>query len=274
MPVLTQAIKVVPLRLGLDLRHRWFQTGHMFPFRDHNPTARTPVVTWALMAICILVFLATLGVENDPVTLSRLYYDYALIPARLTAGENGSALITSAFLHAGPLHLAGNMLFLWIYGDNMEDQMGHLPYLLFYLACAVAAGLLQVAIGPGSQVPMVGASGAIAGVMGGYLLLFPRARIDILLILIVIIRSFPLPAWLVLGLWFVLQIFSGVGADPDTGGVAHWAHIGGFIGGFVLTIPLWLRRGGPRFWSRTFGHPPHPEARPVNHRTRIPRVRR
>lgn len=246
----------------------------MFPFRDHNPSTRKPVVTWALMALCITVYALTWRFEADPAALSRLYFDYALIPARLSNGENGAALVTSAFLHAGPLHLLGNMLFLWIFGDNMEDQMGHLPYLLFYLACAVAAGAMQVALAPESQVPMVGASGAIAGVMGGYLLMFPKARVDILLIFIVFIRSFPLPAWVVLVLWFALQLLSGLGAEAGTGGVAYWAHIGGFAAGLALTIPLWRRRGGVRFWARSFGHPPHPAARPVLRRTRIPRVRR
>lgn len=246
----------------------------MFPFRDHNPSSRTPYVTWAIMAICAVVFLLTWGYESDQQALSRLYYDYALIPARFTAGENMSAVFTSAFMHAGPMHIAGNMLFLWIYGDNMEDQMGHFGYALFYLASAVGAGLLQVAIAPGSQVPMVGASGAIAGVMGGYLLLFPKARIDILLILVVFIRSFALPAWIVLIGWFAMQALSGLGADPEAGGVAYAAHIGGFLAGLVLTVPLWMRRGGRRFWDKTLGRPPHPEAAPILRPSRVPNVRR
>lgn len=243
----------------------------MFPIRDHNPSLRPPLVTWALMAANIAVFVAMLGVEADPRTAAQVYYDYALLPGRLSAGENPLALLTSAFMHAGFLHLAGNMLFLWIFGDNLEDQMGHGPYLAFYLACGVAAGLAQVAISPGSMVPMVGASGAISGVMGGYLLLFPRARVDLLLILIVFIRTFTLPAWVVLGLWFGLQVFAGLGADPEMGGVAYWAHAGGFVAGVVLTLPLWLRRGGRDFWSRTRGAPPHP---PLTRPTQVPRVRR
>lgn len=178
------------------------------------------------------------------------------------------------FLHAGWMHLAGNMLFLWIYGDNVEDEMGHLPYLGFYLASGIAAGLGQVLFEPLSFVPMVGASGAIAGVMGGYLLLFPKAKIDILIIFIVFFRIFPIPAWIILILWFAMQFIGGMGATPESGGVAYWAHAGGFLAGLALTLPLWLRRGGVRFWSRTDGHPPHPAATYPVVRSRVPKVRR
>ncbi|PIE09491.1 MAG: rhomboid family intramembrane serine protease [Rhodobacterales bacterium] len=246
----------------------------MFPIRDHNPAERTPYVTWALIAINIAIWLGTLGISTNEAALSSFYDDYALLPAQLMNGENPMALVTSAFLHGSFMHLAGNMLFLWIYGDNMEDQMGHGGFLLFYLACGVGAGLAQVAASPGSQVPMVGASGAIAGVMGGYLLMFPKARVDILLILIIIFRTFSLPAWILLGLWFALQLFGGIGADPEMGGVAYWAHAGGFVLGIVLTVPLWLRRGGTEFWTRTHGHPPHPAAPQITRRTRVPVVRK
>jgi membrane associated rhomboid family serine protease len=178
------------------------------------------------------------------------------------------------FLHGGPLHLIGNMLFLWIFGDNMEEEMGHGGFLGFYLAGGIAAAALQVMADPGSSVPMVGASGAIAGVMGGYLLLFPKARVDILLFFVIIIRIIPVPAWLMLGIWFGLQLLGGYGADTRMGGVAYWAHAGGFVAGLVLTLPVWLRRGGPAFWSRTRGHPPHPEARYRAARTGVPRVPR
>lgn len=246
----------------------------MFPFRDHNPAERTPYVTWGLIAANVLVFLITLvAMGNEQATWS-LYEAYALFPAKLSAGEDPATLLTSAFLHGGFMHLAGNMLFLWIFGDNLEDQMGHGPFLLFYLASAAAAGLAQVATAPSSMVPMVGASGAIAGVMGGYLLLFPKAKVDVLLILIIYIRVFSLPAAIVLGIWFAIQIFSGLGADPDLGGVAYWAHAGGFAAGLVLALPLWLRRGGPDFWDRTGGHPPHPEAKGLTRRSPIPIVRK
>jgi membrane associated rhomboid family serine protease len=246
----------------------------MFPIRDHNPSGRTPWVTYLLMAANIAVFLSYVGRINDPQAFNIFMFDYALIPGRISIGEGFSGLITSMFLHGGWLHLAGNMLFLWIFGDNIEDEMGHLPYLGFYLACGVLAGLAQVISAPLSPVPMVGASGAIAGVMGGYLLLFPRARVDVLLIFIVFFRIIPIPAWIMLGLWLGMQFIGGVGADPDVGGVAYWAHAGGFAFGMLLTIPIWLRRGGPQFWVRTHGHPPHDEAHYPVLRSRIPKVRR
>jgi membrane associated rhomboid family serine protease len=164
------------------------------------------------------------------------------------------------FLHAGFMHIAGNMLFLWIFGDNLEDQMGHVGFLIFYLATGLAAGAAQIAADPASMIPTVGASGAIAGVMGGYLLLFPRARVDVLLILVVFFRVFSIPAWIMLILWFGLQVFGGLGTPEAGGGVAYWAHVGGFVAGLLLTLPVWLRRGAKGFWQRTEGHPPHPEA--------------
>ena len=127
---------------------------------------------------------------------------------------------------------------------------------------------------PYSPVPTVGASGAIAGVMGGYLLMFPKARVDVLLFFVFIIRIIPVPAWIMLCLWFGLQLFSSIGADPMAGGVAYWAHVGGFVIGLALTIPLWLRLGGPQYWTRTEGHPPHPEAKYQLSRSRVPSVRR
>jgi membrane associated rhomboid family serine protease len=166
------------------------------------------------------------------------------------------------------------MLFLWIFGDNLEDQMGHVRFLLFYLACGVAADVAHIAAAPWSDVPTVGASGAIAGVMGGYLLLFPKARVDILVFIVIFVRVFSLPAWVMLGLWFGLQIVSA-SADPGReGGVAYWAHAGGFAAGFVLCLPLWLRRGGRGYWERTDGHPPHPEAQFRLERSSVPRIRR
>ncbi len=244
----------------------------MLPIRDHNPSERVPYVTLALIAINVLVFLWELTFVQNDRALAQFYFDYAMIPARLSEGENYAALITSIFMHGGIMHLAGNMLFLWIFGDNMEDEMGHIPFLLFYLACGVLASLAQFVTDPMSLIPMVGASGAIAGVMGGYLLLFPKARVDIFIFFIVFFRIFPIPAWIMLGLWFGLQLFNGVSADLSGGGVAYWAHAGGFIIGFVGTLPLWLRRGAMRFWTQTDGHPPHPEA--TYKRSSIPIVRR
>jgi membrane associated rhomboid family serine protease len=246
----------------------------MFPIRDHNPSGRVPFVTYALIAANVLIFLGYFTLFQDNAAISRFFEQWAMIPAFVTSGQNYETIITSMFLHGGWMHLLGNMLFLWIYGDNMEDEMGHVPFLLFYLLAGVAAGLIHIVSAPGSPVPTVGASGAIAGVMGGYLLLFPKARVDILIFIIVYVRIFPIPAWIVLMIWFAMQFIGGIGADPDTGGVAYWAHIGGFVAGLLMTIPLWLREGGAQFWRRTDGHPPHPEATYPIGKSNIPKVSR
>lgn len=244
----------------------------MFPIRDHNPSGRTPYVTYALIAANIAIFLGYWPMLSDARALSTFFLDWAMIPAKLTYTGDYVSLISSMFLHGGWMHLAGNMLFLYVFGDNLEDEMGALPYLVFYLACGIAAALAQWASEPYSMVPTVGASGAIAGVMGGYLLLFPKAKVDILIIIIVFVRILPIPAWLMLGLWFGFQIFGGLFTSTAGGGVAHWAHAGGFIAGVVFTLPLFLRRGGMQFWLRTGGKPPHP--RYDYAATRIPTVRR
>lgn len=246
----------------------------MLPIRDHNPSGKTPYVTYALIALNVGIFLSYWPLFSDPRAINAFFFEWAMLPVLVTQEAAYESMFTSMFLHGGWMHLAGNMLFLWIYGDNMEEEFGHLGYLIFYLACGIAAAVTHVAAAPYSQVPTVGASGAIAGVMGGYLLLFPKARIDIFIFLIIIFRIIPIPAWIVLGLWFALQIFGGVGADPDQGGVAYWAHAGGFVAGILLTLPLFLRRGGTGYWDRTQGHPPHPEAKYKLVRTSIPRVSR
>lgn len=246
----------------------------MIPIRDHNPSNRTPYVTYALIALNVAIFLSYWPLFDQPRALMAFYDTFAMVPAQVSARGEILTLLTSMFLHGGWLHLGGNMLFLWIYGDNMEDEMGHVGFLLFYLASGLAAALAHYIAAPMSPVPTVGASGAIAGVMGGYLLLFPKARIDILFFLIIFIRIFTVPAWVVLLVWFGLQILGGAGADPMTGGVAYWAHAGGFLAGIVLTLPLFLRRGGPRFWARTHGHPPHPETKYRYVRSGVPQVRR
>ena len=244
----------------------------MFPIRDHNPSTRTPYVTWALIAANVVVFISYFGLFSDPRALNIFYFTWGLVPARL--GDAPETILTSMFLHGGFMHLAGNMLFLWVFGDNLEDELGHIPFLGFYLAGGAAAALAQVVVDPGSTVPVVGASGAVAAVMGGYILLFPKARVDILIFLIIIIRIVPLPAWLMLGLWFGLQVFNGTVSDTAGGGVAYWAHAGGFLAGLLMIIPLWLKLGGPGYWVRTDGHPPHPEARYRVVRTSVPRVDR
>ena len=246
----------------------------MFPIRDHNPSGRTPYVTYALIAANVLIFLAYWPLMDDPRAINQFFRDWALIPIEVSRNGTYSSLLTSMFLHGGLMHLGGNMLFLWIFGDNIEDEMGHVPYLIFYLAAGLGAGLAHVLSAPNSLVPTVGASGAIAGVMGSYLLLFPRAKVDIFLFFVIIFRILPIPAWVMLGLWFALQLFNGAGADPAAGGVAYWAHAGGFVIGMALTLPLFLKLGGKGFWARTDGHPPHPEAEYSIGRTRIPVIKR
>ncbi len=177
----------------------------MFPIRDHNPSGRTPYVTYILMAANIAIFLSYVGIMQDARALNSFWYDWAIIPARISDGEAYHTLVSSMFLHGGFLHLAGNMLFLWIFGDNVEDALGHWRYLGFYIAAGVAAALAQYVMDPGSMIPTVGASGAIAGVMGAYLLLFPKAKVDILLIFIIFFRIFPIPAWIMLAVWFAMQ---------------------------------------------------------------------
>jgi membrane associated rhomboid family serine protease len=245
----------------------------MFPIRDHNPSGQTPYVTFTLIAINVLVFLWYFTSLSEWDT-QRLFLAWGLVPARLMSGEGLETVATSMFLHAGWMHLGGNMLFLWIFGDNLEEEMGHLGFLIFYLVCGAAAGLAQALPDPGALTPMVGASGAIAGVMGGYLLLFPKARVDVLFIFIIFFRIFAIPAWIVLGIWLALQIFSGVATPTDAGGVAYWAHVGGFVAGLVLTLPAWRRRGASSYWQATAGHPPHPETQFKGARSNIPLVRR
>ncbi|MDF2140940.1 rhomboid family intramembrane serine protease [Paenirhodobacter sp. CAU 1674] len=240
----------------------------MFPIRDHNPSSRTPYVTWGIIALNVILFVLTMpGVGG----MESLWADWALYPAAITHGAYLQGLVTHMFLHAGLLHIAGNMLFLWVFGDNLEDQLGHIGFALFYLAAGLAAAAAQILTDPSSTVPMVGASGAIAGVMGGYMLMFPRARVDVLLIFIVFFKVLPIPAWVVLGIWFALQLLNGTTAGMADG-VAYWAHAGGFVAGLLLMVPHWRRMGGVLFWGQTHGRPPHPE---IDYsRSNIPVVRR
>lgn len=247
----------------------------MFPIRDHNPSEGTPFVTYALIVLNVAIHLwvaTSVGTERQ---LYALYDAYALVPAEISAGQGLLTLVTSTFLHGGFMHLLGNMLFLWIFGDNLEEALGHVGFLLFYLLGGIGAGLVQWASEPMSLIPTIGASGAISAVMGGYLLLFPKARVDVLIFIVIIIRIIPVPAWIMLALWFVFQLFGGFAADPLTGGVAYWAHAGGFVIGLLMMMPAWLRRGGAGWWARTDGHPPHPDAQWGDlAASRIPEVRR
>lgn len=244
----------------------------MFPIRDHNPSGRTPFVTWALIAVNIAVFLGYWLTIPDERGLSIFFVTWGLVPADVSAGQGWGGFVTSMFLHGGWMHLAGNMLFLWIFGDNIEDELGHTRFFGFYLLGGLVAALAQVLADPGSPIPMVGASGAIAAVLGAYLVMFPKAKVDIVIIIVIFFRIFPIPAWIMLGLWLGMQVFGGFNTPSDQGGVAYWAHAGGFVAGMVLILPLWLARGGPGFWRRTHGAPPHPEA--TYSLSRIPQVPR
>ena len=244
----------------------------MFPIRDHNPSGRTPYVTFGLIAINAVVFLGYWLTLTTETQLNYFFFQWGLVPENVMRGQGLLTVVTSMFLHGGWMHILGNMLFLWIFGDNLEDEMGHGGFALFYLLSGLAAAAGQVAAAPYSPVPMVGASGAIAGVMGGYLLLFPKARVDVLFIFVIFFRIFAIPAWIVLGVWFGIQLFSGAASPVDGGGVAYWAHAGGFVGGLVLALPALLRRGGRAYWQRTEGHPPHPQADYPLARSSIPKV--
>ena len=220
----------------------------MIPLRDANPTRRRPVVTYALIAICTVVFGLELWIQatQGDAALERFLTDYGAVASRISRGPTSASLIgliTSQFLHGGWLHLGGNMLYLWIFGNNVEDRFGRLGYLLFYLAGGVAAALTQVAIDPTSSAPLIGASGAIAAVLGAYLVLYPGARVLSLVFLGFFYQLINVPALIVLVLWFGLQLLSGfmslgAGSAVDSG-VAVFAHIGGFV--FGLAVGLLLR---------------------------------
>lgn len=219
----------------------------MIPLRDENPVSSTPWVTWALVACCVLVFLWQVslgesGFQRVVFTLGvipAVLLGHAQLPAEVAVVPPAVTILTSMFLHGGWLHLAGNMLYLWVFGDNIEDRMGRLRFLLFYLACGVAAVFAQALPAPETRVPMIGASGAISGVLGAYLLLFPRARVLVLVPFGFILKVIRLPAVWVLGLWFAIQLISSLLAPAGEGGVAFRAHLGGFVAGLVLA-PLFL----------------------------------
>jgi membrane associated rhomboid family serine protease len=240
------------------------------PLYDENPTRREPVVTYLLIGLCIGAFLWQLGQHERAVL-----YSYGMIPAELfglwhpprayQAIPAWSKLLTSMFLHGGWFHLIGNMLFLWVFGNNVEDVLGRGRYIFLYLCCGVAAALTQALSNYGAHVPMVGASGAIAGVLGAYLLLYPHANVRVFVWIVIFFRMVNVPAWVLLGLWFGVQLASGLMRAPGTPGVAFWAHIGGFVSGLIMV--LLLRPSGvptlqpPR--TRAFGaFPPGALTRP------------
>jgi membrane associated rhomboid family serine protease len=209
------------------------------PLYDDNPTARPPVITYFLIGLCTGAFLWQLG-QNE----RQIVFTYGMIPAELfglwhpprsyQVLSPWAKIFTSMFLHGGWAHLLGNMLYLWIFGNNIEDLLGRGRYLLLYLSCGVVAALAQAFSSPSSHIPMVGASGAIAGVLGGYLLLYPRANVHCFVWIVIFFRIVNVPAWAMLGLWFAMQLISGLSVAAGTPGVAFWAHIGGFVTGLIL----------------------------------------
>ena len=220
----------------------------MIPISDTVRTRTFPYVNVGLIVVNVVVFLYELSLNFREV--NRFFVDHGVVPVQLidwlqspSGLEEPLTVITAAFIHGGWLHLIGNMLFLWVFGDNVEDALGHVAYLLFYLVAAVGAVALQVAIDHNGTIPMVGASGAIAGVLGAYLVLYPTATVGVLIPLFWFFGAFPVPAALLIGFWFLLQLFSGVASiGTATGvseGVAVWAHVGGFATGFLVTLLLW-----------------------------------
>lgn len=225
------------------------------PLFDDNPSRRTPWVAWSIIALCVIVFFwqQSLGHQGERIA----FYQYGFVPANasgvaplppgLAVIPAWATMVTAMFLHGGWMHIGGNMLYLWIFGDNVEDSMGPARFVIFYVLCGIAAALAQYMIDPASTTPMVGASGGIAGILGAYLILHPRAAVRTFMLIIIFVRFINLPAWLVLGVWiagqFVAVPSALAGAD---GGVAYFAHIGGFIAGMCL-VPFFKRGDVPLF---------------------------
>jgi membrane associated rhomboid family serine protease len=247
----------------------------MIPLRDENPTRIFPAMTWLIIAINLGVFLLEIfggGMVEGKNGLAGWMAGWTLVPVELTQGRdhpvNGPSLqpfwltiFTSMFMHGGLMHFGGNMLFLYIFGNNIEDALGHVKFVVFYLVCGIIAALAQVFYNPNSAIPTLGASGAIAGVLGAYLILYPKARVNTLIFLGIFITTVHIPAFILLGLWIVSQFFSQFTQSlltdgAETGGVAYLAHIGGFIAGMVL-IKLFGARPCPpnegRYFPREYG---------------------
>lgn len=232
----------------------------MIPLSDDLPTLRTPWMTWLILGVMFAVWLLVERAGFDARALAATVCDYGMVPGEIThRAPLGAAVpigpgmacvvdnyainyltpITSMFIHGSWGHILGNALFFWVFGNNVEDSMGHGRFLAFYLICGLAAAAAQIAVNPGSPVPTVGASGAISGIMGAYLVLYPRARINMLFIFVIFFKVIPVPAWLVLLWWFALQLITGLPelmqVNPEvSGGVAVWAHVGGFLAGVLL----------------------------------------
>jgi membrane associated rhomboid family serine protease len=226
----------------------------MFPLKDENPTEIFPLFTLLLIAANLAAWFYLQGAGMEGQELMSSVCRYGAVPAEITGqadplprglpqpcpGESLGlpAVVTSMFMHGGWLHLIGNLWFLWIFGNNIEDSMGRLRFLAFYLITGLAAAAAHIASAPGSQIPMVGASGAISGIMGAYLVLYPRVRVHTLFIIVILIRVIPLPAWVLLGYWLLIQLLAGATTSVAGGGVAFWAHVGGFAAGVLLVKPF------------------------------------
>ncbi|HIO05284.1 MAG TPA: rhomboid family intramembrane serine protease [Gammaproteobacteria bacterium] len=233
-----------------------------FPFSDDNPTKNRPYVTYFLIGICCFIFLWQFTLP--PQLFESSVYNFGVVPASLLGSKEGylpatMTIFTSMFMHGGWMHLIGNMLFLWIFGDNVEDSMGRIKFIIFYLLAGIAAAYTQAFIDPSSEIPMIGASGAIAGVLGAYLLLHPKANVNVLLWIIIFITVIRVPASIVLGFWIISQFFYFGLSTGGEGGVAYFAHIGGFIAGMALIpffknaeIPLWEQSQTKAFETRDF----------------------
>jgi membrane associated rhomboid family serine protease len=218
----------------------------MIPISDDNPARLRPIVTWAMIAGCVVVFLWQLSFSESGE--EALIYTLGFVPRNLFDGAATAnlygipwpwlTLLTSMFLHGGFLHLGGNMLYLWIFGNNVEDAMGHGRYLGFYLVCGVVAALSEGLVNPHSGLPMLGASGAISGVLAAYVLIYPRTRITVIIPLGILLYPTKISAFYVVGFWFLLQLFNVAGTSSGEPGTAWWAHVGGFIGGMLLTPAL------------------------------------
>jgi membrane associated rhomboid family serine protease len=218
----------------------------MFPIHDDNPTTRKPYVTIGLIVTCALVYFwqLSLGPRQGQAAvysfgfIPAVFFDQVQLPPELRIIPPTATLITAMFMHGGFMHIAGNMLYLWVFGNNIEDACGHIRFLVFYVLCGLVAAFAQALPDQASQIPMIGASGAISGVLGAYLVLFPRARVHVL-IPFFILFVYQVPAGYLLGFWFLFQLVSGATAAPGQGGVAFWAHVGGFVTGMTL---IWLFR--------------------------------
>lgn len=230
----------------------------MFPYKDENPTVLTPLVTFGIIGVNVLIWVFVQGLGGEP-SMSRSVCELALIPGELLGrvdpgtqvrlsrravcvlggSQTWFTPLSSMFLHGGWFHIIGNMWFLWVFGNNVEDSMGHIRFVIFYVLCGLAAAALQVATNPSSAIPMLGASGAIGGVMGAYIVLYPKVRVHMLIFLGFFITTIAVPAYLMLGYWFLIQVIGGIPSlGGEGGGVAFWAHIGGFVAGALLIRPF------------------------------------